>query len=120
MNPFNTIESSCLLARENGLFIMKSALFYWEGKNNDKLLGCDGTGAVLWMNNLQKSHNRIEELCRLLEVDTWWLHRFWIGWSQNTTLSIVEDRGNNVIVVVGQDEVSKKASQLSKKVFQLK
>lgn len=116
-DPFGIIRSASILARENGLSLSKGSLFTWEGIGYERLVACDGTGAVLWQNNLHRSDNRILDLCRLLDVDAWWLHRFWIGWSQNTTLSIVDIRGNNIIEIIGEDDVSKEASKLSKNLF---
>lgn len=110
VNAFTKIEQACIKAKQNNLKIERRAWFTWTGEGREILLACDAIGALLWANNLHKSDNRIADLCRLLDVDTWWLHRFWLGW-EGTILQFKE----NDISKLEPDKVCKKAFELSKK-----
>jgi len=118
IGPIKIIEQAISKAKESGLLICRGPLFIWTGQENsgrDKILGCDGTGAVLWVHDLHKSEDRVKHLCRILNVDTWWLHRFWFGWSQQIAMNVIRVDCFAGFESLESDEVSKKASQISKK-----
>lgn len=74
----------------------------------------NATGAVLWFNKKEECFGQfgeIKTLCNLLDVDTWWLYRFWMGFDRNFLIQIMDDDNK----IIGQDEISKLGMSLAKK-----
>lgn len=83
---------------------------------NDEIQGCDAVGAVLLAEQSQKLHFEpgwLKETAQLLDVDTFWLWRFWMGWTRNYQV-LVEHTGKGGHTTFSEDEVAKLGIRLAK------
>jgi len=81
------ITDACEFVMTQGIYVKPGAWFEFSG---DIIVSCDALGAVLIHQNLiPKSFNPkniascanpgfVEAICKTLDVDTFWLRRFWI------------------------------------------
>lgn len=105
-----------------GIKIRRGACFDWtqyiQGSptpiKTNTPTSVNATGAVLWFNKREEcigQANELKLLCNLLDVDTWWLYRFWMGFDRNFLIQIMDDDNK----IIGQDEISKLGISLAKK-----
>lgn len=112
-SSFQLLEEACQQAIRQGLRLGRGATFIWEGDGQERLVGCNATGALLWRNCLEHSQG-LADLCRLLGQDTWWLHRFWLGWDQGNVLRILDPISMKEL---GKDPISAEAARMSRRFF---
>lgn len=104
-------------AMADGIAIRRGATFNWTDSSKPIPLrcappsACNATGAILWAAGEAEKPKQMKTLCSLLEVDSWWLYRFGMGFNQNHQLMVI-DQNDKVISV---DEVSKLGIRLAKK-----
>lgn len=109
-------------AASEGIKIRRGASFDWtqyvQGSSTpietNTPTSVNATGAVLWVNGREEcigQSNQIKILCNLLDVDTWWLYRFWMGFDRNYLVQIMDHE----MKIIGQDEISKLGISLAKK-----
>jgi len=135
-HAFTAIEGAVAEARAQGIQIVRGGcLFDWSGLGEDKSLprGCCATGAVLIQMGYGKSsftYNGKTEVFgtgkerpkgwpllmqQHLDVGVWWLWCFWMGWDYHNQISVpVKDKDGNT-VSWKDDEVSKAAIKMSKR-----
>lgn len=68
--------------KERGIQITNIELFDWTNSKNGLPSSCDPTGAILVQAGLAAPYfpqGWLKNLCTLLEVDSFWLIRFWQG-----------------------------------------
>lgn len=99
-------------AASDGIAIRRGASFDWTSSSCPGFpSACNATGAVLWAAGEAAKPRQMRTLYSLLDCDSGWLYRFWIGFNQNHQLMILDQQDR----IVGQDEVSKLGIRLAKK-----
>jgi len=113
------IEAALCEVQSRGITITRRALFNWcnpDGTWSDTPVACDALGAVLIANNKASPgfpKGWLSDICRILNTDTYWLWRFWLGFDNGTPLIIIickdgsEERR--------EDSVSKLGVKMAKK-----
>lgn len=99
-------------ASADGILIRRGATFDWTSSSRAGFpSACNATGAILWVTGEATKPRQMKTLYNLLDCDSGWLYRFWMGFNQNHQLMILDQQDN----IVGQDEVSKLGIRLAKK-----
>lgn len=91
-------------AREQGIQIVRGGPWFdWTGPGQS-IVACDAVGAVLLKNGLVTKPSPTPETpgymrlaAKQLDVDAFWLRRFWMGW----------DREHHVTLVIKEKESEK-------------
>lgn len=94
--------------------IVRGHLFSFAS-NND-VIACDATGAILLENKSTLLHFEpgwMKELCKFLDVDSFWLWRFWMGWDRNFQV-LVENTSKGGHTTFSRDEVARLGIKLAK------
>lgn len=104
--------------RAEGILIRRGAHFDWTIPvvggipiRSVTPTSCNATGAVLWAAGRATEPHQLKILCDLLDVDTWWLYRFWVGFDRNHQILIMDEDNK----ITGQDEISKMGIRIGKK-----
>lgn len=94
--------------------IVRGPLFVF-GKD-DIIQSCDAIGAVLLIEKSSKLHFEpgwLKEVTQLLDVDSFWLWRFWMGWDRGFQV-LVEHIGKGGHLTSSEDDVAKLGIRLAK------
>jgi len=106
----NSIETISLTEIQ----IVRGPLFIFS--ESDKVTACDAIGAVLLVEKSNKLHFEsgwLKEACKLLDVDSFWLWRFWMGWDRKFQV-LVEHKGKGDHSTFSDDDVAKLGIRLAK------
>lgn len=88
------IRIACLVARSKGIRLVQGPWFEFE---DEQVVACCAIGAVL----LERGVTRAPDLsrpgyaqlaCETLDVDPFWLYRFWMGYGQNFQIMLVHEK----------------------------
>jgi hypothetical protein len=109
---FTIIEESCLETMRQGIKLVRGPAFDWTGPGELPLV-CNWAGAVLWVSGVAHTTKPVTELCRILDVDGFWLYRCWIGWDGNLVLTATDPK----TLKESKDEVSRTAQTLAKRLI---
>jgi hypothetical protein len=117
--------SACEEMIKRGLTICHGGA-YFEVKNG-KFISCDPIVAALIVNNkmpeldfndleLMSKPGIVAAACEFLEVDAFWLYRFWMGYDRGYQILISRDlgSGDKKKTVTKKDDVSEFGIQLHK------
>lgn len=108
----NIIRKACNDVRSNGIQIQRGIWFEWSGT---KIIACDALGAVLIAHNaIPENINPLDvntlsrpgftkAICIILDVDTYWLRNFWMGFDRNYQIVMLDDKEK----IIGKEEISK-------------
>lgn len=116
MDTIKRIEAAICQVKSQGIKIRPRALFNWCGSDPNTPIECDALGAVLIANNKASPgfpKGWLKAVCDLLDTDTYWLWRFWMGFDNGYPLTIIickdgkEERR--------EDSVSKLGVKMAKK-----
>lgn len=96
-------------ARADGLSIVRGGgAAFTNGPNGTEAV--DATGAVLYSCGVYSlDRGWLAVLCDALDVDSFWLWRFWMGWDRDTALTRIDDDGREHV-----DDVSTWARKLGR------
>ena len=123
MKQEDLIREACIWAAEHGYQIRRGCLFDWTKPGEDGIpvrseqpTACDATGAVLLKNGLGEKFSKegmykgwVADLCKILDVDGFWLYRFWMGFDRNFQILIVVDEKHSKT-----DETARLGIQIAK------
>lgn len=129
------IEQAVQEARARGIVVWRGngAIFDWTGPDKTLPIAVDVTGAVLlamgkanstWVYNGKtifygtgepRERGWTKELQEYLGVGAWWWWRFFRGWSYSQQIEIALRNDNGEVVGWREDEVSKVANRMAKK-----
>lgn len=109
-------------ARGRGIVVNTGAIFDWTEPGPDGVpirnrseapSSCDATGAVLlMMGRPGLTPGWMKALCDYMQVDGFWLWRFWMGWNRNYQVQVLVREGDKERWA--DDEVSHFGRRLAK------
>ena len=117
MKQENIITDSILYVK-NELEIGRGYLSIIE---NNKIIAVDAIGAVICLyepdNNLRKAKLQfkpgwLDYVCDILDVDRFWLYKFWMGWDVGYQILIEHEKNGKTYYT--EDEVAKLGIRLAK------
>jgi hypothetical protein len=93
MKQEKQIRQAIEAARADGLRIIRGGgAAFTNGQNG--IEACDATGAVLYSLGVYSlDRGWLAVLCDALDVDSFWMWRFWMGWDRDTVLTRIDDDG---------------------------
>lgn len=115
------IREACAEITRRGVKIHKGAWFEWNGT---EIVGTDPIGAVLLVHNAMPEGldpltpatlvrpGLLKAACKVLDVDGFWLYRFFMGFDRNFLIKRVDDND-----VETKDEVSEWGIALARELF---
>ncbi len=109
---FETIRSACIAARDRGLRLHRGP---WFNLNADTIVGCCAIGAVLL--DLPRPADLsnpgfVKAACDRLDVDAFFLQRFWMGWDRGHVVTLVREKDGKSSE--SKDEISGAALALAR------
>lgn len=112
------MEAALYEVKSQGIKIRRRALFNWCGPNSNVPIECDALGAVLIINNKASPgfpKGWLKTVCQLLDTDTYWLWRFWMGFDNLHPLTIIIKNPTTGKEERREDQVSKLGVKFAKK-----
>lgn len=130
-HAFKAIERAVLEARAKGILIYRRPMFDWTDLGEDRSLpkGVDATGAVLLQMGYGKSDfydatygsGEVRPkgwpvlVQKYLDIGVFWLYSFWQGWDNGRTIQVAIKNDKGDIIGWKDDEVSKAADRMVKR-----
>lgn len=113
---FSIIENAILVAKQQGIEIVRNPLFDWTGPDKSIPKACDSTGAVLLTLHLEKRPKGwIYSLADHLGVNSYWIWCFWHGWDHGHIILNPIKNDKNIITNWSEDDISKNADKMAKR-----
>lgn len=115
MNKQEIIRNACLGAKEKGIKLVRGPWFDLTGSGELKLVGCCAIGAVLLSDDNFEiaidscTPGYLKKACEMLECDSHWLIRFWMGFDRGHQVMLISDKDKE-----SKDDVSSFGIQLAK------
>jgi hypothetical protein len=116
MNKVEVIRNACLQAKAKGIKLFSGGHWFdLTGKSESKIYSCCAIGAVLLSDPefvLAEDSSRpgyTKKACEMLEVDWYWLVRFWMGFDRGHQVLLVNDKDKEI-----KDDVSAFGIQLAR------
>jgi len=95
-------------------------LFDYSDGNYDKPLRCNALGAILFMHNMHNlvgkdgfSKDWTDVLCKILDVDQFWRHRFTLGFDYGHQITFDHEKDGKT-VHTDNDDISKLGIKIAK------
>lgn len=108
---FSIVESSLEEISKKNIKIVRGCFYDFTNGNPGS---SSALGAVLLVNGLEKSDKAWTDLSNILQVETFWLYRFSIGWNNKIQLTLYRTKQNGDLEAF-LDDVSGAAAKLSRK-----
>jgi hypothetical protein len=96
VNQETELENACEWSVKNNIKITRGALF--DRSAGKEVIACDAIGAFLFYRNADKIHMEkgwLKNVCDLLNVDTFWLWNFWMGFDRSFQVMIEKSNGHS-------------------------
>ena len=121
MAKVDLIETALTEVKSQGVKIKRRILFNWnspDGTLSDIPIECDSLGAVLIAHNKASPgfpKGWLKTVCDILETDTYWLWRFWMGFDNGHPLTIIVKNTTTGKEERKEDTVSKLGVKMARK-----